>query len=72
MSLYTDELKQKRIIAKPGLVPPFYADLPVSLDEIMQSELRYLDLYIQHPFKTDFNYFFKAFKNIVFKNARTN
>jgi lipopolysaccharide/colanic/teichoic acid biosynthesis glycosyltransferase len=72
LNLYTDELKEKRIHAKPGLVPPFYADLPVSLDEIMQSELRYLDLHIQHPFKTDFNYFFKAFKNIVFKNARTN
>jgi lipopolysaccharide/colanic/teichoic acid biosynthesis glycosyltransferase len=72
LSLYTDELKQKRIHAKPGLVPPFYADLPVSLDDIIQSEMRYLDLHNQHPFKTDFNYFFKAIKNIVFKNARTN
>lgn len=72
LSLYTDELKEKRIHAKPGLIPPFYADLPVSLDEIIQSEIRYLDLYKQNPFKTDCKYFFKAFKNIVFKNARTN
>ncbi len=72
LSLYTDELKQKRIHAKPGLVPPFYADLPVSLDDIIQSEMRYLDLHKQHPFKTDCTYFLKAFKNIVFKNARTN
>ncbi len=72
LSLYSDELKQKRIIAKPGLIPPFYADMPVSLDEIMLSELRYLNSYQQHPFKTDYAYFFKAFKNIVFKNARTN
>ena len=72
LSLYTDELREKRIQAKPGLIPPFYADLPVSLDEIIQSESRYLDLYKQHPFKTDWNYFFKAVKNIVFKNARTN
>jgi len=71
LSLYTDELKEKRVQAKPGLIPPFYADLPVSLDEIMQSESRYLDLYKQHPFRTDCSYFFKAFKNIVFKNART-
>ena len=68
----TDELREKRIQAKPGLIPPFYADLPLSLDEIIQSESRYLDLYKQHPFKTDWNYFFKAVKNIVFKNARTN
>jgi len=72
LSLYSDELKEKRIDAKPGLIPPFYADLPVTLDEIIQSELRYLDSYKKHPFKTDCIYFFKALKNIVFKNARTN
>lgn len=72
MTLYTEELKQKRFKAKPGLVPPFYADLPKSIEEIMQSELRYLDLYAKHPFKTDVKYFFKAMKNILFKNARSN
>ncbi|HEX7414304.1 MAG TPA: sugar transferase, partial [Bacteroidia bacterium] len=72
LSLYSEELKQKRVHAKPGLIPPFYADLPITLEDIMQSELRYLDLHLKHPFKTDFSYFFKAFKNIVFKSARTN
>ncbi len=72
LSLYTDELKQKRIQAKPGLIPPFYADLPVTLDEIMQSELNYLNTYQQSPIKTDIQYLFKAIKNILFKNARTN
>ncbi len=72
LGLYTDELKEKRIHAKPGLVPPFYADLPITLEEIMASESRYLDLHKKHPFKTDWNYFFRALKNIVFKNARTN
>jgi lipopolysaccharide/colanic/teichoic acid biosynthesis glycosyltransferase len=72
LSLYSDELKEKRKLAKPGLVPPFYADLPVSLEDIMRSELTYLNAHSLHPFKTDFNYFFRALKNIVFKNARTN
>lgn len=72
LSLYSDELKQKRNHSKPGLIPPFYADLPVTLEDIMQSELRYLDLHSKHPFKTDCIYFFKAVRNIVFKNARTN
>ena len=72
LSLYSDELKQKRAIAKPGLIPPFYADMPVSLDEIMNSEIRYLDRYEKYSFKTDCIYFFKAMKNILFKNARTN
>lgn len=72
LSLYSEELKEKRKEAKPGLIPPFYADLPVTIEEIMQSELNYLNAYQQAPIKTDCKYFFKAFKNIVFKNARTN
>ncbi len=72
LSLYSDELKQKRALVKPGLIPPFYADLPVTLDDIQKSELNYLEKHQQSPFRTDVTYFFKAVKNIVFKNARTN
>jgi lipopolysaccharide/colanic/teichoic acid biosynthesis glycosyltransferase len=71
-SLYTDELKEKRIKYKPGLIPPFYADLPVTLEEIMDSEMRYLDAYEKSPIMTDIRYFFKAWKNILFKKARSN
>jgi lipopolysaccharide/colanic/teichoic acid biosynthesis glycosyltransferase len=70
-SLYSDELKQKRIKFKPGLVPPFYVDNPKTLDEIMDSEMRYLEAYEKSPFFTDIKYFFKAFYNIVFKRARS-
>ena len=41
-SLYTKELQDKRILCKPGLVPPYYADMPKNLDEIIASEMRYL------------------------------
>lgn len=70
-SLYSDELKQKRIKFKPGLVPPFYVDNPKTLEEIMDSEMRYLEAYEKSPFFTDIKYFFKAFYNIVFKHARS-
>jgi len=70
--LYSDELKEKRIKHKPGLVPPFYADMPKTLEEIMASEMRYLEAYEKHPFKTDFRYFFKAMHNIFIKRARSN
>lgn len=72
LSLYNDELKEKRKLVKPGLVPPFYADLPVTLNDIMNSELNYINAYLSSPIKTDFNYFFRALKNILFKKARTN
>ena len=70
-NLYSDELKEMRIKHKPGLIPPFYADLPKSLDEIMESEMRYLTACEKHAMLTDIKYFFKAFNNIVFKKARS-
>jgi len=70
--LYTDELKERRLKYKPGLVPPFYVDMPVTLEEIMASENKYLDAYEQSPFTTDVGYFFKAFYNIIIKKARSN
>lgn len=72
LSLYSKELQEKRNMAKPGLIPPFYADLPITLDDIMKSELNYLNLHQKNPIKTDLNYLFRALKNILFKNARTN
>lgn len=71
LSLYSEILKEKRFKTKPGLVPPFYADMPKTLDEIMQSEMKYLENYFEHPILTDIKYFFKAFNNIIFKNARS-
>jgi lipopolysaccharide/colanic/teichoic acid biosynthesis glycosyltransferase len=69
--LYSEELKQKRIQYKPGLVPPFYADMPKTLEEIQDSEMRYLEAYEKHPLRTDIRYFFRAFNNIIFKRARS-
>jgi lipopolysaccharide/colanic/teichoic acid biosynthesis glycosyltransferase len=70
-NLYTPELQQKRIRFKPGLIPPFYADLPKSLDEIMASENRYLDAFEKSPLLTDFRYFFRAMFNILIKGAKS-
>lgn len=71
-SLYSKELQEKRILFKPGLVPPFYADLPATLEEIMESEMKYLDAYEKNPLKTDLKYFVAAWKNIIVKRARSN
>lgn len=70
-SLYPDNLKELRIKSKPGLIPPYYYDMPKSFDEIVQSELKYLERYYKNPIKTDIIYLFKAFYNILFKRARS-
>ncbi len=71
-SLYTTELQQLRIKTLPGLIPPFYADMPETLDQIMESELRYLQAYQKNPLSTDVRYLFKALFNIIFRHARSN
>jgi len=70
--LYRKEVQERRIKYKPGLVPPFYADMPSDLDAIQASELKYLDNYDKHPLLTDFRYFWKSLWNIFFKKARSN
>lgn len=71
-SLYTEELQQKRIQSKPGLLPPFYADMPQTLDEIQASEMKYLQACEKNGvFFTDFKYFFLILRNIFFKKARS-
>lgn len=70
-SLYSEELKEKRLKYKPGLIPPFYVDMPKTLDEIMDSEMRYLEAYEKNPLLTDWKYFWKALYNIFIKRARS-
>lgn len=69
--LYPEELQKKRTKVKPGLLPPFYADMPKTLEDIIASELKYLDAYEKAPLKTDLTYFWLTFKNIVLKGARS-
>jgi len=72
LDLYDTDLKELRKKVKPGLVPPFYADLPETFDEICDSERRYIKAFLKHPFRTQCIYFYKAFVNIAIKGARSN
>jgi len=70
--LYDNEVRERRIKYKPGLIPPFYADMPSDLEGIQKSEIKYLDEYDKHPLRTDFKYFWKSLRNILFRKARSN
>lgn len=70
-SLYCKELQELRTRTKPGLLPPFYADMPETLEEIQASEIRYLTAYLQHPLLTDWRYFWRIVGNIIFKGKRS-
>lgn len=71
-SLYTTEMQQLRTICRPGLLPPFYAEGDLdTIEDIQANERRYLEAWRQHPWKTDWNYFWKIVANILFKRKRS-
>lgn len=71
-SLYSKELQEKRTTFKPGLLPPFYADMPKTLEEIQESEMKYLkECEVKGVFLTDFKYFWRILVNILFKKVRS-
>jgi len=71
-SLYSKELQELRVKFKPGLLPPFYADMPKTLEEIEQSEMKYLRMCQKNgTILTDIKYFFLILSNILFRSARS-
>jgi hypothetical protein len=70
-SLYPVALQELRTQFKPGLIPPFYADMPKTLDEIFASEERYLVAYRERPWRTDLQYGARALYNILVRRQRS-
>ncbi|WP_394993599.1 sugar transferase [Emticicia sp.] len=70
-NLYPDYLKELRVKTKPGLLPPFYADMPKTFQEIVDSEMTYLHAYQKAPLITDFKYLMRILNNIFIKRARS-
>ena len=64
-SLYPEQLREKRRRVLPGLVPPYYADMPKSFEEILASEQRYLEAYEKRPLLTDLRYLSRVARNIL-------
>ena len=69
--LYPEEMRQMRTEYKPGLIPPYYADMPSDFEEILISEKRYLMAYTEKPFLTDLKYLAKVFFNILIRFKRS-
>ena len=70
-SLYPADFQAIRRKYKPGLLPPFYADMPQTFPEIVASELTYLNQYKQAPLQTDFVYLKRILKNILVHKVRS-
>jgi lipopolysaccharide/colanic/teichoic acid biosynthesis glycosyltransferase len=71
LSLYDEAHRKRRLQYKPGLIPPYYADMPKTVPEIMKSEESYLNQFDKNRLTTDVKYFFKAVNNIVLNQKRS-
>lgn len=71
--LYSREMQELRIKTKPGLLPPLYfeTEQPNTLEEIQESERRYCEEYLKHPFRTDWKYFWGIVSNIILKHKHS-
>jgi hypothetical protein len=70
-SHYPPDFQEYRKKFKPGLIPPVYAELPQSIEDVAAIEERYLRAYEQSPWKTDWYYARRVFYNIIIKRVRS-
>jgi hypothetical protein len=68
---YPPDFQEYRKKFKPGLVPPVYAELPESIEDVAAIEQRYLRAYERSPWKTDWYYARRVLYNIIVKKVRS-
>lgn len=73
LSLYSPEMQKMHLSVKPGIFPPLYYEYPKpkTIEEVQESERRYIESYLQHPRRTDWLYFWGMVRNIVFRRERS-
>lgn len=69
--MYPEYMRKIRIKYKPGFIPPYYADMPKSFEEIVDSEFNYFKKYDKNPILTDTVYLLKALKNVFIRGKRS-
>jgi hypothetical protein len=68
---FPPDLKRKRILYKPGCIPPYVA-LKMPDDKAnIEAERIYISDLAKHPYTTDVRYFVKAVYNILANKIRS-
>lgn len=62
-SLYPESYRELYKKVRPGFLSPLYDD--VSFEGIVETERKYLEQYLENPFKTDVRYFFMIISDIL-------
>ncbi len=70
-SLYPKDFREYRKKVKPGILPPFYVDMPETMEEIVASEKKYIESYLKYGILTDIKYGAIIMYNIIFRGKRS-
>jgi lipopolysaccharide/colanic/teichoic acid biosynthesis glycosyltransferase len=66
-----EEQKKRRLMVKPGCIPPYVAfNMTSSKENVLKAEELYLAMKDNNPYTTDIKLFFMAIKNIIFLKKR--
>ncbi|MDZ7821476.1 MAG: sugar transferase [Candidatus Marinimicrobia bacterium] len=71
LTLYPEAFREYRKQLKPGILPPFYVDLPETIEEIVASEIKYIESYKKYTILTDIKYGAIIFYNIIVRGERS-
>ena len=70
-SLYPRRYQDKYCQVKPGFLSPIFDESTSSFDDIVATEERYLDAYLEKPLRADLRYFRSTLSDIMFKGTRS-
>jgi len=70
-SLYPRRYQDKYCRVKPGFLSPIFDEGTASFDDIVATEERYLDAYLENPLRADLHYFRSTLSDIMFKGTRS-
>ncbi len=71
-NILPEDIRKSRVRFKPGCVPPYISlNFKSSVEEVLDSERKYLEEKQSKPYTTDVKFLFYAFVNIFFKGKRS-
>lgn len=68
---FPEDFRENKVDIKPGVIPVCYGEMSKSIEDVWESERKYIEKYQKHRLKTDFIYFFKVINNILFHKVRS-
>lgn len=71
LSLYPQSFVDLYVQVKPGLVPPLFDETTNGFEQIVAVELRYLERYLEKPFRTDLRYLSRTAVDIFVRGVRS-